>query len=53
MYVKREVIDTIFAKLPKKEELLVKLAEMYNEPLESLMGEPEDTEGNLTWGASW
>lgn len=52
-YVKREVIDKIFAKLPNKEELLVKLAEMYNEPLESLMGEPEDTEGNLTWGASW
>ena len=35
------------------DERIDKLAEMYNEPLESLMGEPEDTEGNLTWGASW
>lgn len=52
-YVKREVIDSIFAKLPKKEELLVKLAEMYNEPLETLMSDSEETEGNLTWGASW
>lgn len=52
-YVKPEVIDRLFSKFNNKEELLVKLAEMYNEPLESLMGEPEESEGNLTWVASW
>lgn len=51
--VKKEVINSIFAKLTNKDELVEKLAEMYNEPLEALMGEPEDSEGNLTWGASW
>jgi hypothetical protein len=29
------------------------LAEMYNEPLEALMEEPEENEGNVEWGASW
>ena len=52
-YIKREVIDKMFSKMGNKDELLVKLAEMYNEPLEILMGEPEESEGNLTWGASW
>lgn len=51
--VKKEVVNSIFAKLTNKDELVEKLAEMYNEPLETLMGEPEDSEGNLTWGASW
>lgn len=52
-YVKREVIDEIFAKMTNKQELLSKLAEMYNEPLEALMEEPEEDEGNVQWGASW
>ena len=52
-FVKKEVIDSIFKKLTNKEEFLQKLAEMYSEPLEALMEEPEESEGNLTWGASW
>ena len=52
-FVKNEVIDAIFAKLTNKQEFIQKLAEMYSEPLESLMDEPEVSEGNLTWGASW
>lgn len=52
-FVKKEVIDTIFSKLTNKDELLEKLAEMYNEPLEAMMNDPEESEGNLTWGASW
>lgn len=52
-FVKKEVIDKIFNKLTNKDELVEKLAEMYNEPLETLMNDPEDSEGNLTWGASW
>lgn len=52
-YVKREVIDEIFAKMTNKQELLSKLAEMYNEPIEALMEEPEPNEGNVTWEASF
>lgn len=52
-FVKREVIDRIFAHLKDKYLLVEKLAEMYNDPFETLMGEPEDNEGNAAWGASW
>lgn len=52
-FVKQEVIDNIFGKLKNKEELLSKLAEMYNEPFVSMMDEPEESEGNLDWGTSW
>ena len=52
-YVKREVIDEIFAKMTNRQELLSKLAEMYNEPLEALMEEPEPDEGNVSWEASF
>ena len=36
-----------------KEELIGKLAEMYNEPILALVEEPEDAEGNVSWTASW
>ena len=52
-FVKKEVIDSIFARLTNQTEFVQKLAEMYSEPLEALMEEPEESEGNLTWGASW
>ena len=39
--------------MPKKEELVVKLAELYNEPLETLMDEPDDAAENVDWAASW
>ena len=52
-FVKREVIDAIFAGLPNKQEFIPKLAEMYAEPLEALMDEPEESEGNVTWVANW
>jgi hypothetical protein len=39
--------------MPNKEDLIGKLAEMYNEPIVSLMEEPEDTAKNVEWTASW
>lgn len=51
--VKQEVIDEIFSKMTNKSELIGKLAEMYNEPIMSLIDEPEDNEGNVNWTASW
>lgn len=53
--VKRDVIDTIYAKLNHKDELIGALVEMYNEPLMALLDEPEqeNDEGNLSWKAGW
>lgn len=51
--VKREVIDALFNKIPNKTDFIQKLAEMYNEPLEALLDEPKESEGNLEWGANW
>ena len=52
-YVKQEVIDEIYSKMTNKQELIGKLAEMYNEPIMALVDEPEESEGNLDWTASW
>ena len=52
-FAKKEDIDEIFAKMTNKSELIGKLAEMYNEPIEALIGEPEESEGNVDWTASW
>lgn len=52
-FVKQDVIDAIFAKMRNKGELIGKLSEMYNEPIMTLIDEPEESEGNLDWTASW
>ena len=52
-YVKQDVIDAIFSTMSNKGELIGKLAEMYNEPIMSLIDEPEESEGNAVWTANW
>jgi hypothetical protein len=52
-FIKSETIDAIFAQMTNREELIGKLAEMYNEPLAALVEEPEENEGNVKWTASW
>ena len=52
-FVKQDVIETIYSKLTKKEDLIGKLAEMYNEPIMSLVEEPEEDKGNVNWTATW
>lgn len=52
-FVKQEVIDAIFKTLPNKGDLIGKLAEMYNEPIMSLIDDPEESEGNAVWTANW
>ena len=52
-YIKEDVIDAIYSKMTNKQELIGKLAEMYNEPIMALVDEPEESEGNLDWTASW
>ena len=52
-FEKKENIDKIFAKLTNKQELIGKLAEMYNEPIMALVEEPGESEGNVDWTASF
>lgn len=54
-FVKREVIDNIYKKLTHKDKLIEKLVEMYNDPIMTLLTEPEQegNEGNLSWTADW
>lgn len=52
-FARRETIDEIFAKMNNKQELIAKLAEMYQEPIATLMDDPGEAEGNLNWTASW
>ena len=52
-FTKQGVIDDIYSKMTNKVDLIGKLAEMYNEPIMALVDEPEETEGNLGWTASW
>ena len=40
-FVKRDVIDNIYARMNHKDELIAALVEMYNDPLLSLLDEPE------------
>ena len=54
-FVKRDVIDSIYARMNHKDELIAALVEMYNDPLLSLLDEPEQegNEGNLSWKTGW
>lgn len=52
-FEKKETIDKIFAKMTNKGELIGKMAEMYNEPIMALVEEPEESEGNVDWTASF
>lgn len=51
-FVKQEVVDSIFSKMKNKDELIGKLAEMYNEPILALVEEPAENEENLDWTMS-
>lgn len=52
-YIKKELVDEIYSKMTNKQDLFSKLAEMYNEPIQALMDEPEDAVGNVKWEASF
>ena len=52
-FTKKEIVDEIFSKMTNKTELIGKLSEMYNEPIMALVDEPDESEGNVDWTASW
>ena len=45
--IKRKLVDEIYSKLSNKEDLILGLAELYNEACESLL-----EEGNVSWTMS-
>ena len=49
--VEKSTIDEIYDHLPNKVDLIGRLAEMYNEPIASLMDEP--VEGKVDWTTNW
>lgn len=52
--IKPEEIDRIYKHLPNKHDLIGKLVEMYNEPIMTLLDEPDEyDEGNMSWTAGW
>lgn len=51
-FLKQEVIDEIYTAMPNKDELIGKLAEMYNDPIMSLMEEPKQGK-NVEWTTNW
>ncbi|MBQ8707977.1 MAG: DUF5055 domain-containing protein [Succinivibrionaceae bacterium] len=51
--IKRKLVEEIFNTITDRGELIGKLVEMYREPIAALTDEPEETEGNASWTASW
>lgn len=45
--------DGIWDCMPNKNDLIGKLAEMYAEPISTLLAEPEENEGNALWTGNW
>lgn len=52
-WVKQDIIDKIYENLEDKEGLMQKLIEMYTEQVEALFDEPEPSEKNAVWKASF
>ena len=49
--VKRQVIDELYARMNRKDELVAALVDLYSEPVLTLLDDPEDQEaqGNVSW----
>lgn len=50
--LKRNLTDKIWDSLPKRDELVVALVEMYRDTVATLTSEKEEQEGNATWTVS-
>lgn len=50
---KQKIIDEIFDNFTNKLALVEKLSEMYSEPMEALMDDPEDSGNAIAWEANF
>lgn len=48
-FTKPDTIDKIYQAVPRKDEFVQALAEMYNETVNTLIEEPTADEGNVQW----
>ena len=48
-YTKAEVIDRIYEAISNKGGFVQALVELYNEPLNALIDDPEEGQGNASW----
>ena len=46
-------IDRIYASICKKDEFVIKLAEMYSDVTSTLFDDPDESAGNPNWVANW
>ena len=46
-------IDRIYASICKKDEFVIKLAEMYSDVTSTLFDDPDESAGNPNWEANW
>lgn len=51
-FVKKNVIDKIYEAMPNKDELFENLVEMYQEPINTLVEEPDEKGKNIDWTVS-
>lgn len=51
--LKREEIDKIYKALPKKQEFIKMLIEMYNDAFRQLIDDPDENQGNLVTEICW
>lgn len=50
--VNKDIIWRMYESIPKKQEFISALYEMYCTTLNTLFDEPEENEGNATWGVN-
>ena len=50
--VKKELINEIYKHIPEKQDLMEALVEMYNDAVDTLFEEPEESEKNVQWKKS-
>lgn len=51
--VKMDKVDEIYKSIKNKEQFIKCLGEMYQETVETLTSDDENSEGNSEWKASW
>lgn len=51
--MREEDSERIWDSLTNKKDLIERLSEMYAESINAMADDPEESAGNVTWGANW
>lgn len=52
-YIKPDLVDKIYDQISGKVDMVTSLVEMYREPLNALLEDPEESSGNVVWEKNW